>query len=585
MGVRAEIATLKEELSRQRDIIEALLKDEERWKVEFHISPNKKGNSDMIKSCVETDKQALLKLKAGFIDDWGILSSWKHEVDCCQWHGISCNNLTGHVTKLDVPRNDSAYLGGNIDSSLCDLQHLTHLNLTFTYFDGNKIPKCIGSLNQLRELILSDAGLCGTIPHELYNLSNLQSLDLGYNHDLIVNDLEWISNLSSLRHLDLSEVDLSNAITWQSSLSRKAHFHLRELILSEAELVGIIPHQLRNLSNLETLDLSGNYNLIANNLEWISHLPSLRHLYLSRVNLSRAIDWQLSLSKSSSLSELYLDGCSLPQQSLVNLDLSGNSLQDIPTGAFANMNSLKNLDLSETPLQHVAPDAFTYTTSLESLYLYYTNLHNDIGIAVSTLCRLRVLQLSANNLFVPLSDWMPQLYCAQYSIEILDIEDSFSRGPFPDFSKFSSLVSLYLTNTSLYGPIPQSLGHLPHLSLLDISQNNLSGPFPKFHEFSLLEGLYMPDNQLNGVVDEVQLSTLSSLKVLDVSHNFILFNISPKWVPPFQLQTFFATSCKFDNGFPMWLKYQRELRELDISNGQISDTIPQWIGLFPSLRY
>lgn len=42
MGAWAKIATLKEELSRQRDMIEALLKDEERQEAEFHISPIKK---------------------------------------------------------------------------------------------------------------------------------------------------------------------------------------------------------------------------------------------------------------------------------------------------------------------------------------------------------------------------------------------------------------------------------------------------------------------------------------------------------------------------------------------------------------
>ncbi|KAI9117762.1 hypothetical protein K1719_011177 [Acacia pycnantha] len=144
------------------------------------------GNSD-IKSCVETDKQAILKLKVDFTDDFGILSSWKHEADCCEWKGISCNR---HVTKLHVPYNGLGHLEGKIDSSLCDLQYLTHLNLAFNDFGGSKIPKCIGSLNQLRQLNLSYAGLSGTIPHELRNFSNLQTLDIGHNNQLIVNDLE-----------------------------------------------------------------------------------------------------------------------------------------------------------------------------------------------------------------------------------------------------------------------------------------------------------------------------------------------------------------------------------------------------------
>ncbi|XP_028805404.1 receptor-like protein EIX2 [Neltuma alba] len=574
-----------------------------------------------MKSCAQTDKQALLKLKAGSIDDYGILSSWKYEVDCCEWNGVSCNPLTGHVTKLHVSLNYLGYLAGKIDSSLCDLQHLTHLNLSFNDFGGNEIQKCVGSLYQLRELILSNANLGGIIPHELRNLSNLQTLDLGFNYGLISTDLEWISNVSSLRHLDLSQVNLSKAISWQSSLSRKAP-QLRKLILSGADLVGIIHHQLQNLSNLETLDLSGN-DLIMNDLKWISQLPSLRHLDLSHINLSHAIDWQSLLSEVSSLFELDLTACALPQvnpkslvhnnystpltslslsandldasilywvtnisKTLVEIDLSLNSFQYIPAGSFSNMKSLKILDLSSTSLQHVASSAFTNTTSLEHLDLSKNNLTNDIGEAISHLCLLRELLLSFNNLSGPLRDWVSQSYCAKHSIEELDLSDnSFSSGPFPDVSKFLSLVSLNLHNTSLNGPIPQSLGHLHHLSDLDISHNNLSGPFPKLHELSSLSALYMSDNKFNGVVNEVHLSTLSNLRSLDVSNNFLYFNFSFKWVPPFQLDEFYARSCNFSVGFPMWLKHQRELWALDISDGSISDSIPEWIWLFPYLSF
>ena len=203
----------------------------------------------------------------------------------------------------------------------------------------------------------------------------------------------------------MSRVDLSEAIDWESSLS-KISPQLRKLNLSNSYLVGIFPHELGNLSNLEVLDIGGNNNLIVNNLEWVSHLPSMKHLDFSETNLSQALDWESSLSKMSSLLKLNLDGCSLPQvnpksfthsnystsltslslkdnglnisvlywvsnisKNYVELHLSGNSFQHIPAGTFSNMNSLQSLDLSSTSLKYVASDAFTNTTSLEVLRL------------------------------------------------------------------------------------------------------------------------------------------------------------------------------------------------------------------------
>jgi len=196
--------------------------------------------------CVETDLQALFKFKNALILGRNDLTSWKGE-ECCKWEGISCDNLTGHVTGLNLePLNYTKGLRGKLDSSICELQHLIFRELSYNHLEG-KIPHCMGSLGQLKELKLSGNKLVSAIPPSLGNLSNLQTLKLAYNYDMISNDLQWTSHLSNLRYLDLSYVNLTLVVDWLSSIS-KIHS------LSELHLFGCGLHQVtpKSIPHLNT---------------------------------------------------------------------------------------------------------------------------------------------------------------------------------------------------------------------------------------------------------------------------------------------------------------------------------------------
>ena len=229
--------------------------------------------------CADTDKQTLLKLKNGFINGLNVLSSWNNDVDCYEWEGISCNNLTGHVTKLDLARSG---LQGKIDSSLCELQHLAFLNLSYNYFKAQKIPKCIGSLSQLRQLKLATSDFAGAIPCELGNLTNLQTLVLRGNDNLFANDLEWISHLSTLTYLDLSFVNLSGAADWPSSISKISS--LSELHFAACRLPCVNPKSfspMNTSTSLKVLNLMQN-NLNSSIMPWVHNVSKVfTHLYLS----------------------------------------------------------------------------------------------------------------------------------------------------------------------------------------------------------------------------------------------------------------------------------------------------------------
>ncbi|CAL5421783.1 unnamed protein product [Camellia sinensis] len=56
-----------------------------------------------LSSCIENEKQALLKLKQGLTDPSSRLSSWVGE-NCCTWSGVTCNNKTRNCKNLFLIR-------------------------------------------------------------------------------------------------------------------------------------------------------------------------------------------------------------------------------------------------------------------------------------------------------------------------------------------------------------------------------------------------------------------------------------------------------------------------------------------------
>ncbi|KAJ0014119.1 hypothetical protein Pint_20221 [Pistacia integerrima] len=99
------------------------------------------------------------------------------------------------------------------------------------------------------------------------------------------------------------------------------------------------------------------------------------------------------------------------------------------------------------------------------------------------------------------------------------------------------------------GLLPDAFGHMISLSRLSLKSNDLEGVIPK------------------------SLGNMSSLLTLDLSSNKFIGN---DWVPPFHLSSALLASCKMGPHFPKWLRTQEVIAVLDISNAEISDTIPDW---------
>ncbi|KAG8661805.1 receptor-like protein EIX1 [Manihot esculenta] len=337
--------------------------------------------------------------------------------------------------------------------------------------------------------------------------------------------------------------------------------HVVKLDLSSTYFQGNISLHLGNLSNLQYLDLSGNNELAIDSLQFPS---SMKYLNMEGVLLDKCVDWLQSINMLPSLLELHLSNCELSipgHVSHVNLTslevvyLRGNNFNSkIPSWLF-NITNLQYLDLSYSAFRGSLSTRIGNLNSLSFLDLSWNSLEGNIPTTLNQLCNLSELHLQTN----------------KFSGEI--------SGPFGNSSSCvqKSLVYLYLYNNSFSGSLPNNIGQFKHLKFLLLSNNSFWGPIPvSIGQLSNLQILDFSRNSLQGKVSELHLLKLRGLDQLILSGNSLVFDIDLKWVPPFQLSRIELSSCKLGPWFPQWLKTQKSIAFLLMSNASISDSIPDW---------
>ena len=247
--------------------------------------------------------------------------------------------------------------------------------------------------------------------------------------------MQIVNKLPFLKILRLSGCDLSRSSPLSLSFTNSS-ISLAVIDLSQNYLASSTFNWLSNFnSSLVDLDLRSNWIISSENLDWLSYLSSLEHLYLSNNNLSQTIDWLQVLNRLPRLHELLLSSCSLsiigsPSLSLVNssksLAIGDFSINDLSSSILywlANFgNSLVDLDLSNNHLQGSIPDAFTNMTSLRTLDLSSNQLQGDLS-TLRQMCSLKELYISENILTGELSQLFQESHeCVESSLEILQLD-------------------------------------------------------------------------------------------------------------------------------------------------------------------
>jgi len=226
------------------------------------------------------------------------------------------------------------------------------------------------------------------------------------------------------------------------------------LWLASLYLLGNIPPEIGNLSQLDTLSIISN-NLSGEIPPEIGNLSQLKSLGISYGDLSGEIPPEI-----------------------------GNLIQ------------LRNLHISSTNLSGEIPSEIGNLNQLEFLSLGWNNLSGEIPPEISNLSQLRYLNLVANNLTGEIPAGIGDLS----ALTSISLYRNQLTGNIPiELTNLKDLEILFLNENQLTGEIPYGIGNLSKLRSVMFQNNALTGSVPD--GFGLLEELvqfFASSNQLSG---------------------------------------------------------------------------------------
>ncbi|KAK3429885.1 hypothetical protein EUGRSUZ_E01374 [Eucalyptus grandis] len=419
----------------------------------------------------------------------------------------------------------------NIDNFIQNLTMLKELDLSSINM-SSPFPHVLANFSSLKSLKLVHCQLHGEFLVSIFQLPNLEVLDISYNFYLsgFIPNLHWGNPLKSL---SLWGTNFSGEVP----ISIENLVFLNELSISDCNFSGSLPTSMGNLSQLAHLDLSSN-KFHGQIPAVFANLTHLSYLDLSYNNFSGGIGhWFVNLAK------------------LTYLNLADCQLSGPITYSFENLTQLVSLRLCYNNLQGEIPSSIWELNDLEVLDLSWSNLSGTVDL--HKLKKLQMLDLSVNN--------------------ISFVNKAEINATLPKLSY------LGLESCNLH-EFPKFLAYPGKLEDIDLSHNNIEGSVPMWMWNGSRESLlymYLSHNFLTGFENNQINLPLPKLTSLDISSNRLKTELPS---PPPSVN-YYNISYNFLIGEIQSICSGKFLVILDLSNNSLNGTIPSCVGNMDYLSF